>query len=76
MRCECGNELTLRKTDFNYKWSKFKSCGCLKKEVDRDRMLTRNAEHNPVPKGDKHWTRIRQVDFPHDSVTGQFIKRS
>ena len=44
-KCDCGNEIILRKDNFAYDYSHTKSCGCLKTEASRERM---NANRNPI----------------------------
>lgn len=36
-KCDCGNEVILRKDCFYYSYSHIKSCGCWKREENRKR---------------------------------------
>ena len=73
-KCDCGNEVTLRKDAFMYKSSTTKSCGCWFLETNRNKCLKRNAENNPAKKGDEHYMRVTGIRYPQCSKTGRFIK--
>lgn len=40
--CECGRIVILRKSHFAYKYSKQKSCGCLRDSLSSERMKERH----------------------------------
>ena len=43
-RCDCGKVVTKWKSEFAYRSSKTRSCGCLRKELSSERAMRRNIQ--------------------------------
>jgi hypothetical protein len=72
--CDCGNEVSLRKDAFAYKYSRTKSCGCWHTEYHSGVCKKRNTEDNPAQKGDDHHMRRLGIRYPQCLKTGRFVK--
>jgi len=59
-KCDCGNEVIRRKDALMYcraLTTKYLSCGCMSKEVNRQRFIKEHQQGiNPAKYGDEHWT--------------------
>lgn len=75
VRCDCGNEKILSKSDFMYPSSHNISCGCIRDIKSAERCRLRNLVDNPCPRGDTHHMRQPNARIqPRDPKTGKFTK--